>query len=73
MTKKHSESYILTCEYINDTPELLSALYDLNLLREQVSDKRTHTSEMAMLAFVWGYRIGKGLSPKIEDQEPVNP
>lgn len=62
--KKPSPGYHQMLDYINSTPEVLSSLYDLNLMPEQVSDRKRVTSKMCMMAFVWGYQLAKGELPK---------
>lgn len=59
-----SQAYLAMLDYINNTPDLISSLYDLDLLPEQVNDKKTATNKMCMMAFVWGYQMAKGDLPK---------
>lgn len=58
--RKYSEGYLSIVKLINNTPILVSALYDLNLLPELVNDKKRHTSEQLMMAVVMGFKLGKG-------------
>jgi len=44
--------------YANATPELLSLLYDLNLMPEQI---KTDNEQRAFIACVVGYALGKGV------------
>lgn len=44
--------------YSNETPELLSLLYDLNLMPEQIESK---DDKRAFIACVVGYALGKGV------------
>jgi hypothetical protein len=55
---KPSPKYKELCEYVTNTPRLLSALYDLNLLPEQVS--KSAPARQRMLAFILGFKVGAG-------------
>ena len=45
-----TESHDSLIRYINDTPELLSLLYDLDLMPEQVAEKSRDYGRMLLLA-----------------------
>lgn len=55
-TKEPSPAYKDMLAYINATPRLLSLLYDLNLMPEQV--EHDPANKRAMLACYFGYRVG---------------
>lgn len=60
---KPSPGYKELCQYVTDTPRLLSALYDLNLLPEQAL-KHSGTRQR-MIAFILGFKVGAGeLNPR---------
>lgn len=59
---KRSKAYMAVLDIINNDPELISALYDLNLVPELVDDKKGYASRQLMLAFVLGYGHAKGLN-----------
>lgn len=56
-SKKPSKAYQDILAYINATPDLISLLYDLNLLPEVVQDDPHGRREM--IACYFGYRAGK--------------
>ena len=51
-----SPAYRDLCAEINANPDILSGLYDLDLLPEQVNDEITKSSQMLMMAFFFGYK-----------------
>lgn len=53
-----SKQYQKILAYINQTPDLLSLLYDLNLLPEVVQD--IPTDRRLMVAVYLGWRAAKG-------------
>lgn len=57
---------------INSTPDLLSLLYDANLLPEQVA---SHRDVVAMTAIVVGYKMGmdRGRSSFPPEESTLNP
>ena len=52
------QTYEDIVKYANGTPEILSLLYDLNLMPEQVNTKE---DKRAFIACVVGYALGKGV------------
>lgn len=53
--RKNSPGFLKLLAYVNATPDIVSGLYDLGILPEQVNGKKTASSEMLMIAFVSGY------------------
>lgn len=53
-------------KYINDTPELLSLLYDVNLMPEQCKIGSREEYEMATIALAW-LKQEKECNEKIAD------
>ncbi len=56
MTAEYSPEYVKLLLYVNETPALQSLLYDLDLLPEQVSEKKSFTSRRAMLAAIFAFQ-----------------
>ena len=62
MSKPNSPAYGRMVAFINENQDILCALYDLDLLPEQViKERKDATRKMCMMAFVWGYKLAKGL------------
>ncbi len=57
--KKFSPGYQKLLKVVNDSPALLSVLYDMGLLPELVDDKKTRSPRECFIALMIGYRVGK--------------